>query len=101
MKEFSADNYFDMHQAATQQLEQNFRQNFNLNRELPENLQALDTISSNFFWSWNTEGVSLFRDLDAHLWEKCEQNPRRLLKEISEFRLWQKACEPSFVEKVN
>ncbi len=74
-----------MQQAGTsQQLEQNFRQDFELNRQLPENLQLLEKISNNFFWSWNADGAEIFRDLDAQAWEKYEQNPRRMLKEISE-----------------
>jgi glycogen phosphorylase len=90
-----------MQQAVGLQLEQTFRKDFSLNRELPSSLQALDTISSNFYWSWQTEGFSIFRDLDASLWEKYEQNPRRLLAEISELRLWQKANDANFVERVN
>ncbi len=88
-------------QASGLKLKDNFRNDFSLNRELPDSLQFLDTISSNFLWSWNTAGVSIFRDLDATLWETCEQNPRRLLAEISELRLWQKANDASFVERVN
>jgi glycogen phosphorylase len=101
MREPANQNFLDMHQAAVQQLDQTFRQDFSLKRELPENLQALDKISNNYFWSWDLEGAALFRDLDSQLWEKYEQNPRRLLKEISDLRLWQKACEPGFVERVN
>lgn len=89
-----------MSQAAGQQLEHYFRRDFSINRPLPENLQILDELSNNFYWSWTTEGASVFRDLDAQLWEKVEQNPRRMLREISEFRLWQKANEPSYVERV-
>ncbi len=87
--------------AAGLKLNDNFRNNFSLTRELPDSLNALDTISSNFLWSWNIEGISIFRDLDATLWETCEQNPRRLLSEISELRLWQKANDSNFVERVN
>lgn len=90
----------DMSQAAGQQLEHYFRHDFSINRQIPENLRDLETISSNFYWSWQSEGAGIFRDLDSRLWEKVEQNPRRMLKETSEFRLWQKANEPQFVERV-
>ncbi|NJM53453.1 MAG: DUF3417 domain-containing protein [Blastocatellia bacterium] len=91
-----------MQQAVGLQLEQTFfRHNFSINRRLPENLIALDAISQNFYWSWTNEGTNLFRDLDPILWEKYEQNPRRVLREISELRLWQKANEPAYVERVN
>lgn len=90
-----------MQQAAGLQLEHTFfRKDFSLNRELPENLVELDRLSQNFYWSWTNEGTNLFRDLDSRLWEKCEQHPRRLLREISDLKLWQKANEPEFVERV-
>lgn len=90
-----------MSQAATQQLEQNFRKDFSLNRTLPVNLDSLKRISNNFYWSWNTAGTSIFRDLDSELWEQCEQNPRQLLSKISDFRLWQKACEEAYMARVS
>lgn len=89
-----------MTQAAGQQLDTIFRDNFELNRRLPENLRALKEISQNFFWSWNTQSTNFFRDLDASLWENFEQNPRLLLKRISDVRLWQKAGETEFVGRV-
>lgn len=100
MKESFNDIYPNM-QAATSLRGQTFKNNFLIKRELPENLENLDTISQNFYWSWTTEGVNLFRDLDARLWESCEQNPRKMLREISDLRLWQKANEAEYVEKVN
>ncbi len=79
---------------------QNFRTDFDLNRELPEQLKPLADISANFYWSWQPEGVALFRELDPALWEKCEQNPRLLLKTISGLRLWQKAADADYVSRV-
>jgi len=87
-------------QAASPQVETQFRKDFELRRELPVTLRPLEEISSNFYWSWQPEGAALFRDLDPSLWEKCEQNPRVLLKTISELRLWQKAADESYVERV-
>ncbi|MGI8468223.1 MAG: alpha-glucan family phosphorylase, partial [Pyrinomonadaceae bacterium] len=101
MKELSNQDLSNMPPAASQQLEQIFRQNFLINRSFPANLQILERISNNFYWSWNTEGASLFRDLDFELWERCEQNPRRVLREVSELRLWQKACEENYVRRVS
>ncbi|MGI8556455.1 MAG: alpha-glucan family phosphorylase [Pyrinomonadaceae bacterium] len=101
MKEYSKQDFSNMMQAAVQQPEQNFRKDFTLKRSFPANLQALEKISNNFYWSWNADGTTLFRDLDFELWEKCEQNPRHVLREISELRLWQKACEEKYVERVS
>ena len=88
-------------QAVSPQTETIFRTDFELRRELPEDLGSLAAISANFYWSWQPEGTSLFRDLDPPLWDKCEQNPRVLLRQISELRLWQKAADDSYVERLN
>lgn len=77
-----------------------FRADFNYSRELPENLRQLETISWNYFWSWNAGGPELFRELDFSLWEKCEQNPRLFLRRVEELRLWQKSTDTEYVEKL-
>ncbi len=86
--------------AVSQQQESHFRSDFELKRSLPDELQALDAISANYFWSWRPEGAAIFRDLDPTLWDECEQNPRLLLSRIDEFRLLQKAAEPSYVDRL-
>lgn len=68
--------------------------------ELPEPLKALDRISKNFYWSWHPEGVELFRELDPVLWDKCEQHPQKVLSEVSEIRLWQKAADAGYLAKL-
>src|SRR5688572_30482419 len=87
-------------QAVSTQTEQTFRDNFDLDRQLPDDLRPLEAISRNFYWSWQPEGMRLFRDLDPELWDKCEQNPRLLLKRISGLRLWQRAADLQYVERV-
>ena len=83
------------------QSEQSFRNDFFYTREMPENLQLLEKIAWNFFWSWRPSGAKLFRELEPSLWEECEQNPRLLLKKISQFRLWQKSLDADYVVKLN
>ncbi|HEY0406818.1 MAG TPA: DUF3417 domain-containing protein, partial [Pyrinomonadaceae bacterium] len=60
-------------------------------RILPSSLRALERLAWNYWWSWAPDGGTLFRDLDPSVWEECEHNPRRLLAEVSEFRLMQMA----------
>ncbi len=102
MKETSDETFSDMQPVAGRQTtEQIFRNDFYFNSELPENLRFLDRLAWNFFWSWRPEGVNLFRELDPHLWDKTEQTPRLLLKRISDLRLWQKANDAEYVERLN
>ena len=71
-----------MQQAVQAKVEGPFRASFAEIENLPESLKALDNISENFYWSWQPDGASLFRDLDPALWTKCEQNPRLFLARI-------------------
>lgn len=89
-----------MQQAQAFSREEKFRENFYGARELPENLRYLEDLSWNFFWTWNTGGMELFRELDPALWEKCEQNPRVFLRDIGELRLWQKSTDDEYVERL-
>ena len=74
----------NMHSAVSLKAEQSFRNDFYFKRDLPENLKPLEDISRNYYWSWTTGGAALFRELDPALWQQTEQNPRELLKKISE-----------------
>jgi glycogen phosphorylase len=100
MKETSIEPLTNMQTAVGFQTEQTYRTNFYYQRKFPENLEFLDELSWNFYWSWKPEGANLFRDMDPQLWERCEQNPRLLLKKIDDLRLWQKANDEEYVSKL-
>lgn len=100
MKEFSAETLETMQSAVSLQTEQSYKTDFYYKRELPDNLKPLETIAWNYYWSWETGGAEIFRELEPSLWEKCEQNPRLLLKKIKQFRLWQKSTDLEYAEKV-
>ncbi len=87
-------------QAVSRQTETTFRRDFELGRELPKQLKPLDGIAANFYWSWQPEGTALFRDLDPTLWDVCEQNPRLFLKKVSGLRLYQRAADTPYVERI-
>jgi starch phosphorylase len=89
-----------MQQAVQAKVEGPFRTSFAEIENLPAPISALDRISQNFYWSWNPDGLDLFRELDPDLWIKYEQNPRLLLKNVRELRLWEKAADEDYVRKV-
>src|ERR671910_46080 len=101
MTEPSPDVIDNMDNAVRGHREDILRTDFEIDFRLPENLAELDAISKDFFWSWHPEGATIFRDLDPVLWDKYEQNPRLLLKCLSELSLWQRACDADYVAKVN
>ncbi len=69
-------------------------------RELPSDLKFLNELSKNFYWSWNEDCVRLFRDIDPSFWDKAEQNPRGFLKDVNGLRLWQKAEDANYIQRL-
>ena len=90
-----------MQQPVQARVEGPFRTSFSSIERLPGTVKALDRISQNFYWSWHPHGVNLLRELDPDLWTKYEQNPRLLLKNIDEFRLWQVATDDEYLRRLN
>ncbi|MFN2531752.1 MAG: alpha-glucan family phosphorylase [Pyrinomonadaceae bacterium] len=68
--------------------------------ELPAPLKPLERLAWNYWWSWSTAGPSLFRDIDAELWEECEHNPLQLLTRTSPYRLAQLGTDPTYLTRV-
>lgn len=54
-----------------------------VNRQLPDRLKHLDTLSRNLWWCWNQQAIDLFKDIDPLMWEFVNQNPIALLDTIS------------------
>src|SRR5919112_2556371 len=67
---------------------------------LPGPIAALERISWNYWWSWNADGASVFRDLYQQVWDECEHNPRRLLKEAPQYNIMRMATDPVYAERV-
>ena len=58
-----------------------------VNPQLPKRIEKLSEISNNLWWSWNTEFLRLFKTIDNDVWETCEKNPVKFLKQVSQERL--------------
>jgi len=54
---------------------------------LPAELSGLADLAYNYWWSWAPGGAELFRRIDTDRWQRCEENPVRLLQEVSRDRL--------------
>ena len=70
---------------------------------LPKELNVLDEIAHNLWWSWNQEAVELFDSIDHKLWHKCGKNPVELLSRVSYERLEEIAADKvmlAAIEKV-
>ena len=51
--------------------------------ELPGKLNKLNELSRNLWWAWNTEGKTLFHDIDRDTWRATSENPVKTLQRLS------------------
>lgn len=51
--------------------------------QLPAELEPLQRLSENLWWSWNFEATELFRSIDPDQWEAKNYNPVAILDELS------------------
>ncbi len=63
-----------------------------VNPQLPKTIEKLGEISENLWWSWNTEFLKIFKEIDIDLWERCGKNPVKFLKQVEQEKL-EKATE--------
>lgn len=66
---------------------------------IPDRLARLKDIAFNLWWSWNSEAIDLYREIDLPLWEKLGKNPVRFLQEVSQKKLDNKLNDPDFMKK--
>ena len=74
--------------------------NLTVSTELPKQLKPLEEMSKNLWWVWNSEGKSLFRDIDHDLWRKVGENPVMLLQQISYERLKEILDDKAFMDRI-
>lgn len=70
---------------------------FTVAPRLPERMAALLEVANNMWWCWDHDAIELFMRVDRDLWVSTNQNPRRLLGEISQLRLEELANDESFL----
>lgn len=89
-----------MQQAVSTRMDLTFHTFQPIGFSLPEPIKELENIAMNFYWSWNPDGIDLFRSIEPELWDKSEQNPQRFLADVSQLRLWQKANDDDYLRKL-
>lgn len=73
---------------------------FFVQSNLPENMVALREMALNLWYSWNWDFVKLFIQLDAELWEKCHQNPIKMLAVLPQEKLEDASNDNYFLENL-
>ena len=69
-----------------------------VNPQLPKRINRLNEIANNLWWVWNTEFLRLLKTMDGDLWEKCDKNPVKFLKHISQEKLEEAENNAQFVK---
>jgi starch phosphorylase len=70
---------------------------FTVRTVLPQRLVALEELSLNLHWSWDPETRDLFAAIDQQLWLQVDEDPVRLLGEVSAERLAELSADDGFV----
>ena len=65
--------------------------------QLPENMNRLNEIANNLWWSWNTDFLRLFQMMDIDLWEQTK-NPIKFLKSISQEKIEKISQDAEFLQ---
>ena len=69
-----------------------------VNPQLPKRIEKLSEISYNLWWSWNTEFLRLFKQIDIDLWERVDKNPVKFLKLVTQEKIEQAAESTEFLK---
>ena len=70
-----------------------------VNPQLPKGVGELLDIANNLWWSWNSEFLRLFKEIDSDLWETVGKNPVKFLKLVSQDKLEDIAKDEEFLAK--
>ena len=70
-----------------------------VNPQLPKRVDKLLDIANNLWWSWNTEFLRLFKEIDSDLWDSVAKNPVKFLKLVSQERLEEIVKDKEFLNK--
>ena len=65
---------------------------------LHERLRAL---AQNLWWTWHPEVLSLFTDLDPHLWRQVDHNPISFLNQMTPEQIEERAAELVLHSRIN
>ena len=70
-----------------------------VNPQLPKPIEKLGEIAENLWWSWNTESLKIFKEIDIDLWETCGKNPVKFLKQVEQEKLEKAAINPEILKE--
>lgn len=73
---------------------------FTVASSLPKELAALHDLAANFWWCWDPQARSLFRELSPKSWETAGHNPVTFLRQVFGKDLEERAADKAWVRKL-
>ena len=67
---------------------------------LPESINGLATLAFNYRFSWVATAREVLEVIDPDRWERCQNNPVRLLQEVERDRLTELGRTPTYIDAV-
>ncbi len=67
--------------------------------KLPKEIENLNKIALNLWWTWNPRGKELFRSLNPYLWKESGYNPIKMLKNMDENDLIELTRNETFIKE--
>jgi glycogen phosphorylase len=63
--------------------------------------KRLCALAKNLWWTWHPEVISIFTDLDPHLWREVEHNPIAFMSRITREQVEERASELVLHSRIN
>lgn len=67
---------------------------------IPKNLETLDQLAKNLWWSWNHDAISLFESIDPAKWKELHENPLALFESLTYHRMQELAADQDFLDRL-
>lgn len=64
--------------------------------KLPHNLEHLNDLAHNLYWTWNHDVREIFKSIDPTVWSLSRQNPQALLDVVEEERFEKLSKDKTF-----
>ncbi|HQI01042.1 MAG TPA: alpha-glucan family phosphorylase [Deltaproteobacteria bacterium] len=63
--------------------------------------ERLRVLAQNLLWTWHPEVISIFTDLDPHIWRQVEHNPIAFLNRVTPEQIEERASELVLESRIN
>ena len=69
--------------------------------QTPEQLEGLQRLAKNLWWSWNHEATQLFASIDEEKWDALGHNPIALLDQLNQADYTKLTQDKAFMKRLN